>query len=119
MRGLLRTTFLSAAALAALAAAPVAASAASAPPDCSPGSICGYTEYGFRGEPIPLKAGVGCVNLQVPIRSIANTYGSPGIPAAAAVYDSPGCTGGMVAQVGQEQSDTMIIPDGVSVYLVW
>ncbi|MDA0567864.1 hypothetical protein LG943_26605 [Streptomonospora sp. S1-112] len=119
MRGLLRTTFLSAAALGAVVAAPLAASAASAPPDCPANSICGYTEYGFHGKLVPLQAGAGCVNLEVPIRSIANTYPSPGIPAVAAVYDLPDCEGGRIAHVGQGQSDTMIVPDGVSVYLVW
>ncbi|GAA4939654.1 hypothetical protein GCM10023224_21470 [Streptomonospora halophila] len=121
MRGTLRAAVLVAAA--ALAAAPLTAAAddssTARPPGCDPGSICGYTGYDFGGELVPLQAGAGCVNLKTPIRSIANTYGSPGIPAAAGVYSGPDCTGALVATAGQEQSEPRIVPDGVSVSLAW
>ncbi|KIH97579.1 hypothetical protein LP52_18320 [Streptomonospora alba] len=112
-----------AAATTALAAAPLTAAAddprTAPPPDCDPGSICGYTGYGYTGETVPLPAGAGCVDLKAPLRSITNTFGSPGIPAVANVYSDRGCAGEIVASVGQEESDPMIVPDGVSVFLAW
>ncbi|MDT0304418.1 hypothetical protein [Streptomonospora wellingtoniae] len=121
MRTTLRAAVLAAAAALATAPLPAAAddSPTALPPGCDAGSICGYTGYGFAGDLVPLQAGAGCVNLKTPIRSIANTYGSPGIPAAAGVYSGPDCTGDLVATAGQEQSVPRIVPDGASVSLAW
>ncbi|GAA4907213.1 hypothetical protein [Streptomonospora salina] len=121
MRALARAAAVAAAA-AALSAAPLTAAADDSltprPAECEAG-ICGFTGYGYTGETVPLPAGSGCVDLKAPIRSITNTYGSPGIPAVATVYSDRGCAGDVVASVGQEQSDPMITPDGASVSLVW
>ncbi|MUL43891.1 hypothetical protein FZ103_22465 [Streptomonospora sp. PA3] len=126
MRGHLRAALLAAATAAlaaALAAAPLTASADDSftqrPPDCEPGSICGYTGYGFTGETIHLPAGAGCVTPKAPLRSIANTYGSPGIPAAALLYSGPGCTGSVIDNAGQEEAIPYLIPDAQSVMLAW
>lgn len=88
-------------------------------PDCAPASICGWSGYNYTGQKILLQAGAGCIKTPFPLRSIANTYGSPGIPAAAAVYATTDCTGPILTSVGQEQRRPVVSPPGLSVYLVW
>ncbi|MFD0775746.1 peptidase inhibitor family I36 protein [Streptomonospora algeriensis] len=111
-----------AAATAALAAAPLSAAAddsASAAPDCEPGNICGYTGYDYTGEMIPLPAGAGCVNPKAPIRSIANTYSSPGIPAVAQLYTGLNCRALTTGSVGPGESIPTLDPEAQSVFLAW
>ncbi|MFC4530043.1 peptidase inhibitor family I36 protein [Sphaerisporangium dianthi] len=100
-----------------LSLAPQAANAAEEA--CKPGSICAYSGYNFTGKMIYLRAGAGCVNTPFPVASIKNTYGSPGIPATAAVYSAAGCTGKIVVIAGQSSSQPVVWPNGLSVGLAW
>ncbi|QBI52374.1 hypothetical protein [Streptomonospora litoralis] len=120
MRRTLRATVL-AAATAALAAAPLTATAddMGAAPHCEPGMICGYTGYDYTGEMIPLPAGAGCVTTKAPLRSIANTYGSPGIPAVAELYPASACRGLTTGSVGPGDSVQKLDPEVQSVFLAW
>ncbi|GLW08922.1 hypothetical protein Misp01_40520 [Microtetraspora sp. NBRC 13810] len=87
--------------------------------DCRSGAVCGWSEPAFTGRMIYLSPGAGCVETPFPIRSVANTFGRPGIPAVATVHAGPGCTGPVVARVGQQQSRPVLSPPGLSAYLAW
>ncbi|MET8156680.1 peptidase inhibitor family I36 protein [Sphaerisporangium sp. NPDC005289] len=102
---------------AALSFAPPAANAAAE--DCKPGSICAYSGYNYTGKMVYLPPGGGCVAAPFPIASIRNTFGSPGIPAVAAVFAGAGCTGTLVGGVGQQSSLPVLWPNGLSVGLAW
>ncbi|WP_157253924.1 hypothetical protein [Nonomuraea typhae] len=86
--------------------------------ECPPGSICGWSGESFSGTMTRLPPGAGCVKPPFPIRSAANTFRSPGIPAVAGFYALPGCAS-YVGGVGPAQSLWVISPPAASVMLVW
>ncbi|GGK78734.1 hypothetical protein Sme01_22600 [Sphaerisporangium melleum] len=102
---------------AALSLAPQTARAAVE--DCKPGSICAWSGYNYTGTMTYLSPGSGCVRPPFPILSIKNTFGSPGIPAVAAVYGSAGCTGPIIGGVGAGAGIPFLPQPGVSVFLAW
>jgi hypothetical protein len=128
MRAILRKTtrLLAPAAVAAVAVLSLAPAASAdpvftprVPPECKPGSICAWSGQNFTGQMIFLQPGVGCVNTPFPIQSIANTFGSPGIPAAAAAFSALNCQGTLIGGVGQTQALPVLSPPALSVFLVW
>ncbi|MEO3810521.1 peptidase inhibitor family I36 protein [Sphaerisporangium sp. B11E5] len=87
--------------------------------DCRPGNICGWSEQYYRGKMTVLRAGGGCVNTPFPLNSIANTFGSPGIPAVALLYTGLNCTGRSMVNVLPTQRYPVLPAPALSAMLAW
>ncbi|WP_242906601.1 peptidase inhibitor family I36 protein [Actinomadura terrae] len=107
-----------AASVAVLPTSPASATTSGGIGDCPIASLCGWSQPGFQGQMVTFRAGGGCQESPIPLRSVANTHRSA-IDVVMTVYSGEECSGKDLGTVGRERSLSTLPSAGFSVSSAW